>query len=94
MSDDEQARLNRDARIKLADVLADWTAQWGEDYEGAIVTGYVVCVEYTRPGENPYLSWISGNGLPPHSTDDSALAAHRALGLVATVLRKIERLLK
>lgn len=90
MTDDEQTRLAREARIKLADTVADWTAQWGDDYEGGVVTGYVLVVEVTRPGESPYATWISGSGLPPHSTDDAALAVHRAVGLVRLALAQIE----
>lgn len=86
--DGEQFELADEARaliIEAAQKSAD-TFEWAA---GGIVTGYVLVVETTRPGEEPNLTWVSGNGMPTEA-GSGGLPRWRMTGMLRDVITQID----
>ena len=88
MSDEPDHELADDARaliIKAAQMSSD-TFEWSA---GGIVTGFVLIVETTKPGEDPNLTWVSGNGMPTEE-GGGGLPRWRMTGMMKDVITQVE----
>lgn len=88
LDEDEQRVIKAEARAQVLEGVQMWLSQ-SDAWEGGIITGYVLAVEVTRPGEDPQITWVTGNGLEPREGDAGGLARHRADGIVRAVERDI-----
>lgn len=75
--------IQDEARADMLAACAKWIDQW-DDFQGSIVTGFVVIVETLVGTDSPVLSFASGNGA---ATDDQAggLARWRIDGMCREV---------
>ncbi len=87
----DRSEFTDEARGAMLAAAEAWIAQW-PDYEGAVVTGLVTVIEFTRPGESPALAYAVtdalGNGVPPHRTLGMLLDVQHELAAHTTNYRR------
>jgi hypothetical protein len=87
-TEDELRQTRHDARLKMAEALAEYANAW-ENVENGFVTGYVAVFEVSSADSLPYVQWITVasdelGGLVPHQVDGLLRKAMRDLVLDQT----------